>query len=155
MMKVVAATAKDISVVRDLDVKCYFYPVPQEGWAHALVDSSCVVNMVKIGARPIGFSILEPYGENLRIHRLGVIKRFRGLGAAKRLLHRAEDLRSATKSSSLETVIPEIQCLPGDPDDVSTFLKFQGFQATGIKRDFFSMYGRKYDGFIFERGPQW
>lgn len=151
MMEIVTATAKDLATLRDIDIKTYFYPVPDDGWAHALVDSSCVVYMVRLGRHHIAYMIVEPSKHNLRVHRLGVIRQYRGHGAAKMLLTKAEELRRATKSKALEVIVPEIHCLPGDPDDISLFLKFQGFKATGIKLDFFTMYGRKYDGFIFER----
>ena len=43
--------------------------------------------------------------------------------------------------------------MPGDPDDVTEFLDYMGFKATGeIRYDFCVMYGDSVDGFIFERG---
>lgn len=155
MMKVVTATAKDLTLIRDLDVRTYFYPLTNDGWAYVFNDNACVVYLCTIGKRSIGFMILEPSGNNMRLHRLGILRQFRGLGAAKLLMRKAEEFRAATKSAALEVTVPEIHCAPGDPDDVSVFLKWQGFKATGVKTDFYSMYGRKYDGFVFERGPQW
>ncbi|OGN96977.1 MAG: hypothetical protein A2Z77_00575 [Chloroflexi bacterium RBG_13_51_36] len=153
-MLIVTATAKDLDTLRDLDMRCYFYPVPEVGWSHALLDSACVVNMVKLSNRPLGYSIVEPLGKGLRIHRLGVLKKFRGIGVAKRLLHKAEDMRRDTGADALTIMVPEIHCLPGDPDDVSGYLKSQGFLAYATQLDAFRMYGRKYDGIIFKRGPQ-
>lgn len=153
-VKVVSATAKDASTIQALDLKCYHYPLENDAWSWIFLESTCVTYMVYIHKKAVGYGVIEAVGDNLRIWRLGVLKQFRGLGAAKALLKRAEELRAATKSKALDVVIPEIHCLPEDPDDVSVFLKLQGFRAVGIKKDRFDMYGCKYDGFIFERGPQ-
>jgi len=151
MMEVVPATAKDRLILQDIDIKTYFYPVSDEGWAHVLTDSSCMAYLVRIGHKHVAYMILEPSKDNLSVHKLGVLKQYRGLGAAKKLLERAEELKQATKSRALEVLVPEVHCLAGDPDDVSLFLKFQGFKAAGVRKDFFRMYGRRYDGIVFER----
>ena len=152
MIQTATATAKDLAVVKDLDLKCYPYPLENDAWTFVFVDSTCVVHIVYVYNKPVGFQILEPIESNLRVWRLGVLRKFNGRGAGKALLARADEFRAAIKAPVLDTVVPEIHCLPGDPDDVSVWLKFQGFKATKVKKDYFDMYGRKYDGFVFERG---
>ena len=151
MMEVVLSMAKDICSLKDLDLKTYHYQIDDNGWKYAFSDDGCVVYTIKISRTHIGFMITQPHRHNLRIVRMGVRKRYRGLGAGKKLLQKAEEMQVVTMAHKLEAEVPEIHCLPGDPDDVSMWLKFQGFRATRVRADAFPMYGNLYDGILFER----
>jgi len=151
MIKVVTATAKDLPTLQDLDLKTYHYPLSDKGWKYALIDSPCKVGMAQIGTTYVGFALFEQADGALDIHRLGVLSKFRGLGAGKTLLQTANALARDLHSLKLRVIVPSCHC-ENDKDNVSNWLKGQGFRAKGVKTDFFKMYGDLYDGYLFERG---
>jgi len=150
-MELVPASAKDLTALKDLDLKTYHYPLSDEAWKRALVDSPCVVYTLRISRTHIGYMVAEPKELKLSVHRLGIVPKYRGMGGGKRLLKRVDELAHDTSYTHLQAVIPDIHCIPNDPDNVSLWLKFQGFKATKVLSNYFYMYGDYRDGYLFER----
>jgi GNAT superfamily N-acetyltransferase len=140
---------RDLPMLKDLDLKTYDYPMNEAQWQH--IQELDAMYIVTIGKRDIGFTVLEACDDCLNCHRLGVLRRFRGQGVGKYLLNEAVALARDLHKPKLTTVIPEINCLPGHPDDVSLWLKWQGFRAFGVKRNLFYMYGECVDGILFAK----
>lgn len=151
MIDVKIAMAKDIFTLKTIDLRSYHYPMTDDQWKHVFSNSGCLAYVANFSRAKVGFAILEPRGTNMRIHRLGVTPKFRGMGVGSALMDKAEELRRATMSKKLEIEIPEIHCIPNDPDNVSLWLKFNGFEAGQVREGAFPMYGEMYDGYIFER----
>jgi len=146
------ALVKDMNALKDIDLRSYQYPLSQDTWSRVLVDSPCKVFLATIGTRTVGFIVLEAHEtRGLQVQRLAVSALFRGKGIATELLAKAESLARDLHIDKLSATVPEIHCLPGDPDDISLWLKFKGFRAVGIRRGFYHMYGDYLDGFVFER----
>lgn len=157
MIKVREAGVKDITTLKDLDLKCQIYPADPDLWAYLLTPATKGVYLAHIGHTPVGYAvcadieILETKQKHVRIQLFGSLARFRGNGVGKALLEKVEDLARNLHIKWVSAVIPEIHCLPDDPDDVSLWLRFQGFRAKRIVKDGFVMYGDKHDGFVFEK----
>ena len=154
MMKMIVASVKDLGTLKDIDLKTYHYPLAQDAWTYALVDSPCTVYLVNYSRKAVAYAVVEPSPcneKNLRLQRCGVLRDFRGFGVAKFILRDVSQTAKDMLMTRVEVLIPEVHCLPGDPDDVSLWLKFQGFRAASIIKNCFDMYGEDYDGFLFER----
>lgn len=147
----------DVNALSTLDLKTYHYPLELKKWKELAGQSGKPtepkVVVVEIVRKPVGFALWQELDENVsRIIRLGVLHkcRFHGLG---RLLIEKVVLHSQTaKKDRLRVVLPDIHCLPGDPDDVSGFLSKVGFHTTGeVVTDHCRMYGEWREGYVFER----
>lgn len=158
----------DINHLRDLDIKCYPYPLEMQDW-HKLVNgagkkSEARVIIVEWNGTPIGFAVWnyeqierkdkQGQTETLDVAyvvRLGVAPAYRRRNVG--MLLRDTVLIDARKKSLdvVRMTVPDLHCNPGDPDDVSVWLNRMGFRATGeIKERFMVMYGDWREGYIFE-----
>ena len=153
----------DINVIRDLDIKCYDYPLEMAEWQDLLNTSGqdnqarCV--LVEAYRKPLGFAvwkILPPEaGVNVQVcflYRLGVRPTVRQKGLGRLLLKTCEAHATRMQADVIRTTVPDFKCKSGDPDDVSGFLSASGFMATGhIVDQYKFMYGKWVDGYIFEK----
>ena len=150
----------DINNLRDLDIKCYDYPLNMDQWK-TLVESSgksgearCVLVEYQsaIGSnKPIGFGVWKFHEGDYLILRVGTVKPYRRKGIGKLIVDTI--LKDANKKGIkvVKITAPDLQCRPGDPDDVSAFLIACGFKANGkILTDWKFMFGKYRDGYEFE-----
>ena len=150
----------DINNLRDLDVKCYDYPLLMEQWK-TLVESSgkagearCVLVEYQsaIGSnKPIGFGVWQLLDGDFHILRLGTVKPYRRRGIGHLIVDTIVKDAKKKDIKIIKITVPELHCQPGDPDDVSAFLAKMGFKATGrIYTDWKFMFGQYRDGYEFE-----
>lgn len=152
----------DINNLRDLDVKCYDYPLNMEQW-QALISSSgkseearCVLveyqSAIGSGNKPIGFGVWQKNEREFNILRLGVHKDYRRQGIGTLIIDTI--VKDAVKKAikQIFVTVPDLHCEPGDPDDASQFLVAVGFKTNGkIVPEFRHMYGQYRDGYTFEK----
>lgn len=148
----------DINNLTTLDLKCYPYPLKLEEW-QKLVNQSGQrdvprIVMIEVMRQAVGFAMWNYDWEKkvTNLIRLAILKQYRMKGLAKILMRKCEMESCKSGMGSIRTIISDIHCCPGDPDDVSDFLMKIGFHTTGeIVRDFRKMYGNMVDGYVFER----
>jgi ribosomal protein S18 acetylase RimI-like enzyme len=150
MINIHEVSVKDLNTLKDIDLRSNFYPLEEDAWAYSVVDGHCANYGASIGKVMVGFVLAEQI-ETLMILRLCVRPNYRHHGVGTKLMDKMASLARDLHVSTMSIIIPEIHCLPGDPDDVSLWLKWRGFRATKILKDGFYMYGDKIDGFKFER----
>jgi GNAT superfamily N-acetyltransferase len=150
VIKIHEVSVKDLNVLKDIDTRSNFYPLEDDAWVYAVVDGHCANYGATIGKVMVGFALAEQ-ADTLLIMRLCVRPNFRHHGVGTALVDKMVGLAQDLHVTTLSITIPEIHCLPGDPDDVSLWLKWKGFRATKVLRDIYYMYGDKIDGFRFER----
>lgn len=150
----------DINNLRDLDVKCYDYPLNMEQW-QALVQSSgktdearCVLVEYQnpIGSNtPIGFGVWQNEEGKFNILRLGVAKSYRRQGIGKLIIDTIVKDARKKDVKTISLIVPDLHCEPGDPDDCSQFMLAVGFKPTGeIIQKHIYMYGQWREGYAFE-----
>ena len=150
MIKIHEVSVKDLSILKDIDLRSNFYPLEEDAWAYAVVDGHCANYGASIGKVMVGLALAEQ-ADSLMILRLCVRPNFRHNGVGSALMAKMVSLAEDLHVNTLSITIPEIHCLPGDPDDVSLWLKWKEFRATKILKDIYYMYGDTIDGFKFER----
>ena len=151
MVKINDVGVRDMGCMKDIDLKASIYPAEPAAWAYTVVDGNCVNFGAYIGDKMVGFIITEQRENVLRILRLKVHPDYTCSLAAEALIEKAESLARDLHVKRLTMVVPEIHCMPGDPDDESIDLNSIGFVAKSIVKDAFVMYGDTIDGFRFER----
>jgi len=154
MVKVLKANARDLNTILDLDLKTHAYPWAGTNWANVFNNPQSVIYVASIALKQVGFCVLHQpeQGQELQILRMGVHEQFRGLGVGRRLLMEGYKLAHDLLCKKMTIIVPDIHCMPGDPDDVSVILNKQGFFAgPPIYADHFLMYGGKVDGYKFTK----
>jgi len=154
----------DINTIRDLDIKCYDYPLEMDDWKELLNNSGkenkSRVVIVEGHRKSLGFGVwkmLPPeVGVNEQVcalHRLGVKPgKYRGKGLGKLLIKTCEAHAIRMQADLIRYVAPDFKCNKDDEDDISGFLSLVEFYATGvIVPSYKFMYGRWVDGFVFEK----
>jgi len=153
----------DINVIRDLDIKCYDYPLEMAEWQDLLnssgKDDCARIVVVEMFKKALGFAVwkmLPPEsGVNEQVcflYRLGVRPGVRNRGLGSKLVETCEAHAIKMQADLIRTTVPHFKCKVGDPDDVSGFLHKHGFNATGhIIPEYKFMFGKWTDGYIFEK----
>lgn len=146
----------DLADLKALDIKCYHYPITNDGWQDLLkksgkVDASSVI-IAEYSRQRIGFAVWWNLDEDsIEIMRLGVHPYYRRKGVGSLLLAKILSDTRHLGASTIQLTAPSVHCCPGDKDDISEFLISSGFKATGeIIEDFKVMYGDLVDGYIFK-----
>ena len=148
----------DINTLKALDLKTHQYPMPLEEWQKRINGSGkkdearivvCEVSKIAVGFAMWSIDFEQKFSHLLR---LGVLPDFRGRGIGRVLVHKCAQHSHENQCEKIKIVVPHVNCCPGDPDDVSTFLGKVEFHATGeIIHNWRVMYGDDIDGYIFER----
>lgn len=149
----------DISQLRDLDLKCFQYPFSMAQWQHFIQGSGKKnepkVILVEVVKSAVGYAMWEIDTEAnvLSLLRIGVLPPFRRKKLGSTLFMAVIKDAQRNQLDKIRCVVPDIHCVPNDPDNVSGFLLANGLSATGeIVYDAFQMYGSNFDGYVFERG---
>lgn len=146
------AQLRDIHSLVDIDLKGYVYPWSIDKWREIAADSTCIILLASFKVEPIGVCVWQkkPATKEGEILRLAVKPSHRCQGIGTLLLHNVETEAKENNLQEMVIVVPEINCFPGHPDDVSKWLLEQGYQAvTPILKNHFHMYGSYCDGFKF------
>jgi len=155
MIRVHTANQRDINAMFEVDLRAYDYPLSYLDIKDLLMSKEhfCVIS-ADDKHNVTGFAVFKKYAAMgyLEIVRIGVMPKRRHEGIGKALLQAGDDYASDNRLHEMFVVVPETKCLPGDPDDVSRWLKWSGFKAvTPLLRDAFTMYGSPVDGIKFVR----
>jgi len=153
--KVHSANAGDINAMFEIDLRCYDYPM---GYTElktliACYDAFCVI-AVDEKLHTIGYAIFkkESAAGILEIMRLAVLPKYRRQGVGSMLLLAGRDYGITANLYEMFTMVPEILCCPGQPDDMSAWLLASGFKAVlPMVPAAFLMYGKTVPGIKFTR----
>ncbi len=170
----------DINTLGTLDLKSYAYPLTMDNW-RSLVNGSgkkCEprVVLLELFRKPVGFAMWIRDEENMSkvfLLRVGIVpmQRRRGLGTVlvnqcvrdcllenEKLEQKLLSNQAFAKGENQEPIreihiaVPDIHCIPNDPDNVVGFLNNSDFRPNG---DIISkakiMYGNPVDAYIFVR----
>ena len=146
------AQARDIHYLADIDLKSYDYPWSLTRWREIGGDPTTAVMIAAIRADPVSMCVWrkQPNIKQAEILKLATKPTFRGRGIGTFLLLAGEEAMSAISSDKATIIVPEINCFPGHPDDVSSWLINRGYYVDlPILEGHFHMYGKQYDGFKF------
>jgi len=155
------ATVKDLSYLRDLDLKCHEQiPSSHRWWAkiEQNLESGCY-----IGCKshvPIAMAVWErksfrlPDFERvhitLHLHKLCVRKEFRNKHIGRRLIAHAHEEAKRLQCGYLSISVPEYMCgEKAEHGNVAAWLNQLGFKATIILPTKVHMYGQSFDQFLF------
>lgn len=140
---------RDTNYLKDIDLKSYHYPWGGDKWK-LLDEKDHSVCLAIEALKPVGFVIWKGEKALDCILRLAVKPQNRGRGIGTMLLDRVFSAARVKRFREISTVVPEIHCLPGHPDDVSQWLLAYGFLARPpIIKEYAQMYGELVDGFQF------
>lgn len=150
-MNITPASKEDINLVIDLDLKSYQYPLTHKQLAKISSTGEYYVSLAMQKRKAVGFFIWKAQRTSAKLLRLGVTPLARKQGVGTLLLYTFELDALLLGYTTCTTTIPEINCFPGHPDDVSMWLKHRGYLATSIKHGYTKMYGEKVDGIKFTK----
>lgn len=147
----------DINTLLALDIKSYNYPLSLDNW-QVLVKGSGQkfeprVVLVEVFRRPVGFAMWQQKDEDIVVFlRLGILPQYRKKGLGRLLVTKCVEDSRLREVKKVQISIPELHCIPEDPDNVVGFLNRVGFQPTGeIVENYSVMYGESVDAYVFER----
>lgn len=154
------AVNPDLAHLRDLDLKCHEEsPQSAEWWAemsenpnatcHVGCKSHVPVSMIVWEQQSFRLPSFSEKRSTIHIHKICVRKEFRKQRIASRLLAYAHEYARANSCPYMSVSVPEYRCNPDSPDDVSGWLKKLKFKASIILPEKISLYGCKYDRFLF------
>lgn len=155
MIFVHSANQRDLNAIFEIDLRTYDYPLSYIEIKELLTSKEhfCVIASDDAHC-VVGFAIFKKHMADgyLEIERIGVKAKSRHLGIGTRLLQAGDDYSFSNKLHEMFIIVPETKCLPGDPDDVSRWLRASGFKAVlPLYKEQFKMYGRTVDGIKFTR----
>jgi len=143
----------DGNYIKDIDLKSYQYPWNGVRWQE-VDENIAIAEIVALEhAQPIGFARWEVdrrLESEVTVSRLAVKPANRRQGAGTLMLRHIINAAKDNGFLKVSMVIPEINCLPGHPDDVSQWLLNRDFRVElPFVKDFVYMYGQWVDGFKF------
>jgi len=141
---------REVNLVKDLDLKSYHYPWDTEQWQATAGTDPAQWCLALLKGRPSGFAIWRMADDEVNLLRLGVrpVSRRRGVGTE--LLWHVVKYGRTHGAKRVSMIVPEINCFPGHPDDVSDWLSKRRFRAEPpIVKEYAFMYGQWVDGFRF------
>ncbi len=161
----------DINTLRDLDLKCFDYPLEMAAWQELIngageeeeKSEKARVSVVEAYRKAGGFAVWRMFEEKTpdgelfvcEIVRLGVRESLRRHGLGTALVLDVERDAKLRQADVLRMTVPEIHCQPEgkrDKDDVSVFLNKLCFKPTGkVVTNMCVMYGDSIDGYVWER----
>lgn len=153
----------DINTLVALDLKTYNYPLSMEDWK-VLVHGSGKkkeprVVLLELMGKPVGFCMWqdrEPEeGQKELVAdllRVGIVPGYRNRSLGRLMVDRCAEECNRNRLDKIRVLVPEVHCVPDDPDNIVGFLNKVDFFPTGeIVEDFKVMYGDLVDAFVFER----
>jgi len=143
---------REVNLVKDLDLKSYHYPWGTEEWKKTVGKDPAKWCIAFLKSKPSGFAIWRDTESEVDLLRIGVRPDSRKCGVGTELLWHVVKYARMHGMSRVVLTVPEINCFPGHPDDVSEWLLHRGFRATPpIVKEHTYMYGQWVDGFRFVR----
>jgi GNAT superfamily N-acetyltransferase len=143
---------REVNVVKDLDLKSYHYPWGVEEWQATAGDDPAKWCLAFLKNKPTGFAIWRDTDDEVDLLRIGVRPDSRRRGVGTELLSHVVKYAEMHGMSRVALTVPEINCFPGHPDDVSEWLLHRKFRAAPpIVKAHAYRYGQWVDGFRFVR----
>lgn len=139
----------DDHYLMDIDLKCFDRPWTPIEWRR--VSKLCSILVATWNDKPIGMIV---YGQtesgDFDVVKLGVKPVYRRQGIGSRLMLDAILAARNLMVPSIFVTVPESHVCPGDPYDVSAWLRKRSFRARlpNIK-DHIELYGEWEDGVVF------
>jgi GNAT superfamily N-acetyltransferase len=137
----------DRELLYHIDVRCFDDVWEKELWLHWFKEDR-VVYVAEADDQIVGFAACIILSDGVAIEKIGVRPDFRLRGVSKDLLLTAH-LRSQLQEWShvLSITIPETFLCPGQPDDISGWVKAVRFRAkVPLQPDYFNINGDSIDG---------
>ncbi len=150
----------DMNKLQTLDLKCYPYPLPLSEWQEKLKGSGkedeARIVICEVFNTAAGFAMwtIDKEHDGSHLVRLGVVPKFRRNGIGTLLVDACVRDTRKYGCEFIRTIVPHIHCCPGDSDDVSVFLTHSNFSPAtkhGVQHGYREMYGKRVDGYVFER----
>lgn len=139
----------DLADLMDMDVKSNYIGWAETVWRRAISEN--LVFIAYVHNVPVGFLVLDSQSNPAIIRRCGAVNED-GKGVMDALFEIAIGKALDCGCQGVEHVVPETHIDPGKPDDVSLFLKQQGFQAvTPLLANYYRIDGDTVDGVKFAR----
>jgi GNAT superfamily N-acetyltransferase len=102
--------------------------------------------------RAVGFAIWRDAPDEVTLEKIGVRPDSRNRGTGTKLLWHVVRQARNIGATQVTLLVPEINCFPGHPDDVSQWLLGRRFRTKApIVKNYAFMYGQWVDGFQFVR----
>jgi ribosomal protein S18 acetylase RimI-like enzyme len=151
---------KDVPRLHDICLKCYEKPPATSEWWNYIFKNKQAGCIVACKSQvPIGMMVWERQAFKLpdfqtkeitlHAHILCVRKEFRSNGIGQRLLAHGHEIALSQQCKYITMSIPEYQCKPDTPEDVSKWLNDRGFKAKVILPTKIEMYGKHFDQYLF------
>lgn len=149
MIEFRASTQDDAHYLLDIDLKCFDLAWTPDDWREA--SEKCFATVATSKKTPIAMAVFWRSPDNdIEILRLGVKPEFRRSGIARQLIRNCMTYARECNAFEIRMLLPESRLCPGEPDDLSVWLRKTGFRATlPLHKDAFTFYGRSEDGVAF------
>jgi GNAT superfamily N-acetyltransferase len=119
----------ELNHLLDIDLKCFEDNIPLEEWRIYLDDSTYSIMVGTVQGIPAGFIMWQ----GNMVVRLGVKPVYRKFGIGSKLLYMVENTLIQLGKKTIIIKIPESLCCPGNPIDVSGWLRRRGFRAEKLE----------------------
>lgn len=139
----------------NIDVKSSEFPFEFEDWqllAHYFPEWRIMVSC--LDETPVGFAIVELDKDELvmRIHKIVALPEAKRIGVDTTMLCHIEYEAQISGFAKIQLPVPSLACRgPGDPYDISEWLKNNQYRCVGTEEEIFEAYGEKIDAYIFEK----
>lgn len=157
----------DRQALRQLDIKCYDYPIEWDTWAEILGHSegamgtySCKV--WKTNGSIVGYMVYDEVVfeddvdgnivQDLYVSRLGVARSVRRRGFGSRLVVELRRLTHARGWNEFQITLPEYFLDGEENRGLDAFTKSNGLRILRTVPKCYPHYGRSYDGLTFRSG---
>lgn len=147
--KIRATTERDAHYLIDIDIKCFDYAWLPEDWRR--ISKDCLACVATYRETPIGMVIFsDNHFGGIEIEKIAVKPSFCNQGVASQLLFNCALYAREIGDTELIMVIPESRLRPGEPDDLSVWLRRKGFRAeVPLLKNYFTFFGQPEDGVLF------
>ena len=101
--------------------------------------------------QPVGMAVFyNDFMGSIEIVKVAVKRPYRNMGIARRLIFNCILYARELYATRLVMIVPESKLRPGEPDDLSEWLKALRFRAqVPLLKDYFTFYGEPEDGVVF------
>ena len=144
-----AAEQKDAHYLIDIDIKCFDDAWTPEDWRFAA--KYCVACVATWNGAPVGMAVFyNDFMGSIEIVKVAVKRPYRNMGIARRLIFNCILYARELYATRLVMIVPESKLRPGEPDDLSEWLKALRFRAqVPLFKNYFTFCGEPEDGVVF------
>jgi ribosomal protein S18 acetylase RimI-like enzyme len=153
MIEVKAAGFRDIPAIYNIELRSFEYPYAHGNLQQILELAGACPFIGKYGERGVswGFGVHHIEDAEMDVKRIGTHPAYRQKGFARTVIGHIWNEAVKRQCKKITMVVPEYQMDPDDIDSIFDFAWKMGLRATGLEKEYFYRYGRKYDGIKLER----